>query len=176
MRPVFRFAFLAAIAMMGGCGPSIAQRAFQLHPDSLAHRGMQSRRYDSNDEKKIMSACAGVLQDLGYTIDEGESDLGLLVASKTRSAVRAGEVALAFLAALGGTATPIDKEQTVKVAIVTRPFGKEGKNIEVRVTIQRVVINTQGQVTKAESVIDEKLYSEFFSNLSKAIFLEAQKI
>lgn len=125
----------------------------------------------------ILSACAGLLQDLGFNIDESETKLGLIVASKQRSAVDAGQVAAAVLVAvLTGVATPTDKEQKMRASIVTRPVGEDGGSIAVRVTFQRIVWNTQGKVTKMEGLSDPKAYQEFFDKLSKAVFLEAQEL
>jgi hypothetical protein len=70
----------------------------------------------------------------------------------------------------------VDKKQTMRASVVTRPIGEQKKYIAVRVTFQRIVWNTQGQVTKAESIIDPAVYQEFFDKLSKAIFLEGQEI
>jgi hypothetical protein len=71
---------------------------------------------------------------------------------------------------------PTDKEQRMRASVVTRPIGERGEYIAVRVTFQRIVWNTQGQVTTSESLTDPKIYQEFFDKLSKAIFLEAQEI
>lgn len=46
----------------------------------------------------------------------------------------------------------------------------------VRVTFQRVVINTQGQVTRMEALETPELYKEFYEKLSKSVFLEANDI
>ena len=114
---------------------------------------------------------------MGFNIDESETKLGVISSSKTRSAKNAGQITAAvFVALLGGGAMPIDKEQKMRAAVVTRPVGEHGEYTAVRVTFQRVVWNTQGQVTTSESLIDPKIYQEFFDKLSKSIFLEAQEI
>src|SRR3990172_7875325 len=114
---------------------------------------------------------------MGFNIDESETKLGLIASSKMRSAQNAGQIVAAVLvAALGGGAMPVDKEQKMRASVVTRPVGTQGEYIAVRVTFQRIVWNTQGQVTKSESLIDPAIYQEFFDKLSKSIFLEAQEI
>jgi hypothetical protein len=101
----------------------------------------------------------------------------LVVASKKRSAVSAGQVALAILAALGGSSVATDKEQVVRASVVVRPQSTDNPNVRiVRVTFQRVIWNTQGQVTRREAIVDKQIYTEFFDKLSKAVFLEAQAI
>ncbi len=166
--------FLVGILLIAGC-QTIPKDALTLSPESLAERQMQTRKYETKDEGKILAACAGLLQDMGFNIDESEPNLGLITASKQRSAVNAGQiVAAVIVAALGGGAMPVDKEQKMRASVVTRPIGDQ--YIAVRVTFQRIVWNTQGQVTKSESISDPAVYQEFFDKLSKAIFLEGQEI
>ena len=168
--------FFVCIFLVSGC-QTIPKDALTLNPKSLAERQMQTRKYETKDEGKILSACAGLLQDMGFNLDESETKLGLITSSKMRSAENAGQIAGAILIALlGGGNTPVDKKQKMRASVVTRPVGEHGEYIAVRVTFQRIVWNTRGQVTKAESLIDPAIYQEFFDKLSKAIFLEEHKI
>ena len=159
------------------CEKGIPKEALQLSAESLEQRQLQTRRFTTRDEPKILSASAGVLQDLGFTLDESETKLGLIVASKDRDATEAGQVAaMIIVALLGGGAMPIDKNQKIRVSLVTRPLGEKTTDTAVRITFQRIVWNTQGRMTKAESLTDPKMYQEFFERLSKAVFLEAHEI
>ena len=124
-----------------------------------------------------MSASAAVLQDLGFNLDESETRLGVIVASKDRDATDVGQVVGAVLmAVLFGANMAVDKNQNIRASLVTRPHGENGTSVAVRITFQRMVWNTQGQVSKTEALTDPVLYQEFFSSLSKSIFLEAHKI
>lgn len=158
-------------------GCQSVEKGFVLSPQALQERQMQTRRYETNDEMKVLSACAELLQDTGFAIDESETKLGMISASKMKDATDGVQVTFMILAALGGsTPPPIDKEQKMKASIVTRPTGKNNEFVNVRVTFQRIVWNTHGQVTKAESIIDSEAYQIFFSKLSKSIFLEAHQL
>ena len=167
--------FFVCIFLVTGC-QTIPKDALTLNPKSLAERQMQTRKYETKDEGKILSACAGLLQDMGFNLDESETKLGFITSSKMRSAKDAGQIAGAILIALLGGNMPVDKEQKMRASVVTRPVGERGEYIAVRVTFQRIVWNTQGQVTKAKSLIDPAIYQEFFDKLSKAIFLEEHEI
>lgn len=46
----------------------------------------------------------------------------------------------------------------------------------VRVTFQRTIWDTEGNVTKNEQITEPDMYVQFFESLSKALFLEAQNI
>lgn len=159
---------------LSGCVETIPKEALNLSHESLKLRDMQTRRFSTTNESKLLTASAGVLQDLGYAIDESEIKLGVIVGSKDRDAVEGGQVAGAIMmAVLFGASVPIDNNQKIRSSVVTSPI-KGGTKL--RVTFQRIVWNTQGQVSKTESLEDPKLYHGFFEALSKAVFLEANKI
>ena len=85
------------------------------------------------------------------------------------------------MALLTGVATPVDKQQLIRASVVTRPVqidetDKAKCQTAVRVTFQRIVTNTQNQVTRRECIIEEKIYQEFFEKLSKSVFLEANDL
>lgn len=172
---------LVVVLLAAGC-ESIPQDVLVLAPESLEQRQIQSRKYETADEKQILSACSGVLQDLGFTLDDSETKLGLIVASKTRDATDTAQVigatALVALAAIGGTYSDalerIDGAQRMRASMVSMP-GSDG-NVIVRVTFQRIVWNRRGDLSRVETINDPELYQGFFDKLSKSVFLEAQEI
>jgi hypothetical protein len=172
---------VGCICALNGC-TTIPKDALVLSPDSLERRQLQTRRIEGIDEGKLLNATAEVLQDLGFNIDESETRLGVIVASKDRSAVHGGQVLGAvLLALLGGGYTDVDKSQKIRVSVVTRPaLGQDGKPLPdtqlLRITIQRIVTNTSGMVTRVESIEKPEIYQEFFERLSKSVFLEVQQI
>jgi hypothetical protein len=118
----------------------------KLSETSLEKRQLQMRQYDTTNEEQILTAIAGVLQDLGFTLDSSETKLGFVAASKKADATNGGQVAgaavLDILAALSGSYSNAmancDRSQVVKASIITR-LGLDGKKITVRVTFQRIV-------------------------------------
>ena len=173
-----KLSLLAPLLLLTGCITTCPPDAFKVNESSLEKRQSQSRRYESSKEGEILLASAGALQDMGYTIDESAKPLGLVVASKDRDATNGGQVALVtFAALLGGTADygAIDKTQKIRASVVTK-LSEDGKNTVVRVTFQRIVWNARGAVSRVETLGDPVLYQGFFEKISKAIFLEGQKI
>lgn len=175
MNKKFAMAILS-FTLLGGCASTIPKDALVLTNESLQSRQLQTRRYDTKNEDQILAAVAGVLQDMGFNLSESETRLGVVTASKKRSAVDTGQQVVAVFAALFGTYTPTDKEQVMQASVVTYPASDSTKATLVRVTFQRVVWNTQGQVTKAEGMQDPEMYQGFFEKLSKSIFLEGHQI
>jgi len=167
---------LCLALLLIGCQPHIPPEALQLNEESLKQRQLQTRVFDTSDEITVLSACSALLQDMGFNLDESETHLGIMVGSKDRSAVNAGQVAGAILLAFMGVSMPIDSKQKMRACIVTKPVGEKQERIAVRVTFQRIVWNTQNQVSKREGLTDEAMYSEFFEKLSKSIFLEAHQL
>jgi hypothetical protein len=149
----------------------------------LEKRQLQMRQYDTTNEEQIITSVAGVLQDLGFTLDASETRVGLVSASKAADATSKGQVVgailLDMLAALGGSysnnAAQCDKSQVIKASVITRQ-SLEGSKTVVRVTFQRIVWNMSNQINRVETISEPEIYQKFYDSLSKAIFLEAQKI
>jgi hypothetical protein len=172
--------FLLALILcffVSGCQPSIPKEALVFSPQSLEMRQLQTRYFDTNDEQTVLVSSAGLLQDLGFNIDESETSLGFVLGTKDRDATDAGQiVGHIVMAALFWVYMPTDDHQIMRACIVTHPIGQTKERIAVRVTFQRIVWNTQGQISKKEGIVTPEIYQEFFFKLSKAVFLEANQI
>ncbi len=170
---------MIAVACAGGltaCQQTVPPEALQLSPTAMADRQMQARRFGTKDEEKLQRASAQVLQDLGFQIDESETKLGVIVASKSRDATEAGQIAGAIvLALLVGVRMPTDTHQKIRASLVTKSVDN-GADTMVRITFQRVVFNTSNQVSKNEGLNDPKIYQEFFDKLGQSVFLTAQEV
>ncbi len=145
----------------------------------LQTRELQMRQYDTTDQEKIMTSVAGLLQDLGFTLDASETQVGFVAASKKADATNKGQVFLmALLGGLGHNPQAVqqcDKSQVIKASVITKP-SLDGKKTVVRVTFQRIVWNMANQINRVETLKDPAMYQKFYDSLSKAIFLEAQQI
>ena len=179
MNSIFRkpIAFLSILFfLLTSCMETIPPEALVFNKDTLANRQLQTRKFDTKSEKELLVAASGVLQDLGFNLDESTPAVGVLVGSKNRDATDSGQVVAAIaLAVLFGANMAIDKEQKIRASLITRP-SETGKGHLLRVTFQRIVWNTQGVVSKIEPISEPLIYQEFFEKLSKSVFLEAQKI
>ncbi|MBU0479120.1 hypothetical protein KKC91_11205 [bacterium] len=177
-----RFLVIFLCLSIIGCA-SIPKGFLKPNETTLERRQLQIRQYDTTNEEQILAAVAGVLQDLGFTLDNSETKLGFVAASKKADAKSGGQMTAAFfldmLDALGGrkgqNMAQCDKEQVVKASLITKP-SLDGSKIVVRVTFQRVVWNMNNQISRVESINEPEIYQKFYDSLSKAIFLEAQKI
>jgi len=157
-----------------GCAPKTPRSALAMRENMLEFRQRSTRRFMTDNEETILSACAGVLQDLGFTVEKSETDLGFILGTKDRTAVEGGQVAgKIFVAILLQADVPIDKNQTFRVSIVSRPSAGE---TAVRVTFQRVVWNDRNEISKLEPIEEPAVYQEFFDRLAKSVFLEAHAL
>lgn len=178
-KPLTILIILVVCISLTGCVTTYPKNFLKPAENNLQIRQLQMRQFESANEKEIVLASAGVLQDMGFTIDDSETDLGVIVASKDRDATNVGQVTLAIvLSALGGSSAnafdSIDKVQKIRVSVVTK-LSLEG-NVLVRTTFQRIVWNNAGNISRLETLKEPELYQGFFEKLSKAIFLEEQKI
>ncbi len=175
--------------IMGGCGSSLPKHLLRLTPDTLQNRVLQTRKYEGISEADLLSASTGVIQDLGFIIDESEINLGLIVGSKNRDAppdatqrvVQVLGTIAAIMAALGGAENvdvpAVDDYQKLWASVVIRPTPEDNdKTHYVRVTFQRIVWNDKDEIDRMQSLDEPEMYQKFFDLLSKSVFLEGQKI
>lgn len=173
---------LLVIALAGCVTPNdVAMRVGAPPQEKVAStvdlRSLQSRRYQTQDELRLMAAAIETLQDLGYTITEASAEVGVLVGSKQRDAEEVGQVAsqialTVVLAALGTAHKPTwDSEQSIHVTLVATPV-ENAELTDVRVSFDRRVTNNYGQHWRSELLIEQELYSDFFEHFSKGLFLE----
>ena len=172
---IVKYLPLGFVFLLSAC-VTIPHDAFLLSPVSLQERQLQTRVFETADEVALLAAGIGVLQDMGYSIDNTEKSLGLISASKQVDATDGKQIAGAIIIALlGGEPMPVDKEQKIKVNFITLPSRLNKKGFIARISFQRMIWDTQGQV-RAETLKSPALYEEFFDKLSKSVFLEAHKI
>jgi len=176
---------LLLVSLLGGCVTTEPTEFFQLKPESLQNRAMQTRLFETKDEVELLSASAAVLQDLGFQVEESMQEVGFLRAAKERSAREYSQDIgrfLVFLLSLGHAILPIDLHQKIAATILARPINPEATRQEVRIMFYRIVWKGAGQADrqpippgeqKMEMIRDPVLYQQFFAKLSKAVFLEA---
>lgn len=175
--PAALLSSLLLLAGLAGCSSEPPRDALKLSATSLANRQIQSRRFDTPDRVRMLTASASVLQDLGYVLDVSNADLGVLTASKELDATSVSQITGMILLALF-TKSPgaYDDEQKVRVCVVVNESPKVDDAAVVRVTVSRVIVDNKGRTSKAESINEPALYQAFFAKLSAAASLEAHEI
>jgi hypothetical protein len=160
---------------LAACHYKIPKNALALSPESLKDRQLQTRIFETDDEKMLLTASAAVLQDSGYTIEESEVSCGVIVSARDRDVTETGQVVGSIvLGVCLGAPVPWDVKQRVEASLVTKPI--DDKRIAVRITFQHVIWNNHNQVSKREQINDPEIYEEFFAKLSKSLFLTAHEI
>jgi hypothetical protein len=178
MKKILIFISLTSLLLLSGCASNtIPPEALQFQPDTLSNRQLQSRKYDIKTEKELLGASSAVLQDMGFNLDESNTTLGVIVASKSRDARDGGQIAGAVLMGVlfGANAVTYDKDQKIRASLVTKP-ADGSKGYMVRVTFQRLVWNQKGILSKIEGINEKEIYQEFYDKLSKSVFLQAQNV
>lgn len=197
IHPVLPLA-MAALVLTGCGGGSLPTHVLKLTPESLQNRTLQTRKFEGISEADLLSASTGVIQDLGFIIDESEPGLGLIVGSKYRDAppdvTQRVLQAIAFLGMTAGTILAIfsgdvdgldeawdtalswvDAYQTLWATIVIGPAsGDDDETFHVRVTFQRIVWNARNEIARLQSLDEPEFYQKFFDLLSKSVFLEGR--
>ncbi|MCR0982256.1 hypothetical protein [Roseomonas populi] len=182
-RAIIESGLFASLAGLAACQSKEEVHANALTPSSsvVSQRVLQTRRFDTRDDTVLMQAAIGVLQDLGFIIEESRAQAGLVTGIKERDATEAGQVAgqllLVLLAAAARTQHRVvmDRDQVIRAQVVVRSV-PDRSGMLARVTFQRLVRNTDGQVSRLETIEDPELYKGFFNQLAQSTFLAAHEI
>lgn len=169
-------------ALLSSCmPPEIPKEALLLTEENPARRRLQSRRFDTKDEKALLAATSAVLKGLGFTIDQESAQLGLIAGSKKEDPHDFGGMATSAAVAVitsalsVPTTVPYSKERLVRASVATIRT-ENGAGTTVRLTLQLVIWNTEGKVAKSELLEAPAVYREFFDRLAKAAALEAHEL
>ena len=114
VRRIFKICviLISLVSFLSACQQkNIFKEALTFSPDYFKDRQLQTRVFESIDEKNLLTASAAVLQDLGYTIDETDVRSGVIVCSRDRDVTVTAEVvlsvALEILSILVGNPTSV---------------------------------------------------------------------
>ena len=177
------------VTLLLGCVQTIKPEAFfQLTPESLRSRALQTRAFETTNEKELLSASAAVLQDLGFQIEESEVEMGILRAAKERSAREFWQEfwqGVIFLLSRGQARVTVDLHQQIGATLATRPLEGDDSRYTVRIFFHRTLWKGHGKdgdqhippgASRMQMISDGQIYQRFFAKLSKGLFLEAHKI
>ncbi|MDB6058922.1 MAG: hypothetical protein JWO95_2766, partial [Verrucomicrobiales bacterium] len=171
---------LACCIGMTGCQPRFQRPSASVLPASEL-RAMQTRSYDALTPQSAIKTVVDVLQDDGYIVDYGNIDLGILHATKVISETvdeafsgRGFFLEDQTYPSYGGTRY----EATVNLSAF-------GQKTRIRISLQRhndeitgSYLGPYGDVptlrTHAGTVVDAKIYQEFFAKLDRGLFLQNQ--
>lgn len=179
---------LCATLLLGCVQPIKPAAFFQLTPESLRNRALQTRVFETTNEKELLSASAAVLQDLGFQIEESEVEMGILRAAKERSAREFWQEfwqVVILLASQGDQRVTVDLHQQIGATLATRPLAGDDSRYTVRIFFHRTLWKGDGAdgdqyippgASRMQAIYDGKIYQQFFAKLSKGLFLEAHEI
>ena len=169
MRKWFKFSVVAvSMVMLSGCfrfgAPMPAKTQLEV-------RQMQTHLYDVSDFKMVMKAMLNVLQDEGFVVKNVHLDLGFLTSTKEVDVE--GRGSRLWMAVFG---TPDARWQKTNIIDATANITEHGKQTKVRVNFQIKQLDNYGNVITVNQIQEAQFYQDFFSKVSKSIFIQEEKL
>ncbi len=147
----------AALLLLTGCQTAHAPQSGFTSTVSMAQkRAMDSRMFETEDEATVLNAAVGLLQDLGYKLDETDLKTGVVSGSK------------------GQDRNQWSYGYDIRVTVTTTPLKTGG--IRVRATFQEIQQSVTARFSHGKPISDPAIYQNFFNKLSQSLFLEAHHI
>lgn len=165
---------LLAATLAAGCGAGIQPAKTQLEV-----REFQTYTFDTADSKLVMKGLFNVLQDDGYVVRNAVIELGLITATKEID-LAPGRSGQTVLAVGGGVIIRGQREVPIPEKIEVRDFTGNvtefGERTKVRVSFQRKVLNSRGDLVEVTPISDPVFYQDFFSRLDKSVYLQRERL
>ncbi|MCQ2562418.1 MAG: hypothetical protein MJ158_02275 [Alphaproteobacteria bacterium] len=148
---------------------------YKLDEHYQERRQMETRRFEAKNEEEMLVSVAQVLQDLDFTLETTETELGIITGTKVRDVTPTGaQVAIILLAGIGKTTPVYDVRQKIYATVISNK-SKTNPGFNVRVKFARIVWNNRNE-SRLEKLEDESLYKNFFDKLSQSLFLTANDL
>lgn len=137
----------------------------------LQIREIQSRTFAARDAKAVIKEMINVLQDDAFIVKHANLELGLLSAEKDIDVENGWSRFFSVMASSRDASWK--KNCLVEVSANVTQFGDETR---VRVNFQRKLFDNFGRIMKVHPIYDMQYYQEFFSKVSKGLFIQEEKI
>jgi len=182
MRTIRLFLLLVLIPnFLAGCIPASRhqQDVANANADRISAGNVQGETREGMNSAEVVEVLGSpnmVTTDeetLLFKINESEAEPGVIVDSRKRDATSPRQVVgAAVVVLLTGVMPPIDKEQVIRASLVTRPIQIHKTDpskclTEVRIAFQRIVSNSQGQITRRKGNNEARVYQTFFDKLAQ---------
>ena len=158
---------LLTLVVLTGC----SERSAKPQMSQLQMREIQTRYYETNDSNMVMKAALNALQDDDFIIKNANVDLGYISADREVDVEKKGDAFMAML--WSGSNARWNKNQHVEATINVSEYGEK---VRVRANFKQKTLDNVGNISKIQSIYDQKYYQDFFSKMSKSIFIQKEGI
>ena len=145
-KPFLLGASLLGWALLPGCMTNPALAVFDGTGSQVQLRSFQTRAFDTTDREQALRTVIATMQDLGFVIDKADATLGSVSGTKLA-------------------------HYELRMTVTVRPHG--ATQLLVRANAQ---FADPRRNVAAIAIEDPAPYRDFFSALSKSLFLEAQEV
>ena len=164
MRIYSSFLLAAVVTLfLGGCAstPEAPKTGVQL-------QAYQAKEFETT-KRAAFSAAMSVFQDLGFIIDDGDFDTGLITATgpSTRDDLGVGDILSQLM---GGVDMRGSSHRRATAFVETMPSG----NIRIRLNFVDTAVQPPGPTRHSTPVEEPAFYQDTFEQIDKAIFVRSE--
>jgi hypothetical protein len=167
-----RISLAIAVALLAEGYASAGPQRIPVTP--LGVRELQTRSFDNVTTHTAMKAVIDMLQDGGFTIERTDADLGLIVG--TQAVVRKPSVGRRALKYAGAAVTygligliPLNRTDELQASV--NVTGIDDDSVRVRISVQRRMLDKNGQLKTTEPLTEGLLYQDLFELLGRSLFV-----